>query len=1171
MTAQLELRLLGKPQVYFDGEAIAGFRTAKAEALLYYLAVTARPHSRESLADLLWDDMPAATAKRNLTKVLSLLRKQFEPYLEIEPQYIGFKAGTVYGLDVAKFEEAIEAGDQETASASLREAVELYQDDFLAGFYVKDALNFEEWVLTQRERLRELMIQALDSLISHHLSRADYVSGIELAGRLLALESWRETTHRQMMRLLAHSGRREAALAQYETCRQILAEELAVEPMAETTALYERLKAAGTPPPHNLPPPPNAFVGRRTELQQIERHLANPACRLLTIVGPGGIGKTRLALESARRYIQTNALLLEPDVSDGVYVVSLASITEDQDLSGLSNALVSAIADAVGLSFHGHTDLKGQLLTYLGQKAILLVLDNFEHLVSSGKERPSLDLMSVILQHAPQVKLLVTSRTRLNLPEEWVIEVVGLSYPREDWKSGRSEDWKAGDISQSSTSPFLQPSNNFSAIALFTQRAEQVLAGFSLTEADMLSVVRICQLVEGMPLALELAASWLRMFTCAEVVIEIERSLDFLATSLRNVPVRHRSLRAVFEHSWGMLSRPEQAVFAKLSIFRGGFSHKAATKVAGVSETMLARMVDKSLLRYGANGRYELHELLRQYAAEKLLSLTTSLGGELTDQAFESVQAVWQRYSRYYLDLLWRRETSLRGHKPQEVMTELRADLDNIRQAWLWAVNEGQAQALEQASGGLSRFFDLAGLFAEGESTFGQTVDHLETLLSSRSDASEHIQAARTRILVEQARMLHRRGLPDQAVVVAQRATELAQALQPTYLEALARHQWGDTLSYRSAYKPAQAQLNQALTLARQAQLASTEAEILKDMAIIALRVGQYGEAKQLCRQAESAFDTLGDQRGIGVIRLNLGNIAYFQTDLALTKQSWSQAAKNFFDSGDIWGECLAKCNLGHLACEEGRYQEALTLTQQSMKIAEQLQDWVNIGINCEILGTIFRQQGDYETARTHYERGLDIARKAGYRLGEGYILTEMALLLYDLGQLDMALRFCREAQTLAEEVSVPSLNIQVLTNLGRIYLARHCSADAVDVFRQALETRGEGEDWRRAVEARASLAEAYRQQEDLTQATELIETVLKDLQQPATLAIVELFRVFLTCYRVLQQAKDSRAEPVLSRAYRLLQKRAAAIEDERLRRSFLEKVPAHREIVSEVEQQLVS
>ena len=255
-TTALQLRLLGKPQIHLDGETVSGFRTAKAEALLYYLAVTGQSYSREVLADLLWGEMPEATAKRNLTKALSHLRKQVAPFLLIEPDTVGLDPAVEVWLDVTAFETAVVQGLAEDNIALLTQAVALYQGDLLAGFYIKQALTFEEWLLGERERLRELMLPALQRLISQAIKQGEPTTGLEYAHRLLALEPWHETAHRHLMLLLARNGRREAALAQYDICRQILAEELGIEPMAETTALYERLKAVGRSPAHTLPPPP---------------------------------------------------------------------------------------------------------------------------------------------------------------------------------------------------------------------------------------------------------------------------------------------------------------------------------------------------------------------------------------------------------------------------------------------------------------------------------------------------------------------------------------------------------------------------------------------------------------------------------------------------------------------------------------------------------------------------------------------------------------------------------------------------------------------------------------------------------------------------------------------------------------------------------------------------
>jgi predicted ATPase/DNA-binding SARP family transcriptional activator len=661
MSALLTLRLLGTPQVSRDGSPLTGFISAKAQGLLYYLAVTGRPHTREALAGLFWGDMPEAQAAKNLRNVLSNLRALAGAQLLITRQEVTFDRASPYWLDVELFLATL--GDAATRDlGALHRAVELYQGDFLDGFYVGEALAFEEWVLGRRALLKGHVLQALHTLVTRHLEREEYAAGIDYANSLLAIEPWREETHRHLMVLLARSRQRSAALAQYETCRRVLARELQVEPMPETTALYEHIRAAAAPPPHNLPPQPTAFVGRQPELAEVARFLSNPGAQLLTLVGPGGIGKTRLALQAAARCVEPEASY-DTHFADGVFVVPLAV-----GLPGMGEAppsLIAAMADALHFSFQGPVHPQAQLLGYLREKHMLLVLDNFEHLVAEARQ------LGDILRLAPGIKLLVTSRTRLNLQEEWLLELTGLEYPAGDPQSLAAE---------------ARPLEAYSAIALFVQQARRVRPGFVLQPASEPAVVRICQLAEGVPLAIELAASWLRVLSGPEILAELEQGLDFLTSSLQNVPARHRSLRAVFEHSWALLLPLEQSLFQRLSVFRGGFRREAAAAVVGASLLLLAGLADKSLLRRNAEGRYEVHELLRQYAEEHL----RSTAGE-----FEQVH---DQHCRYYADLLAAYQPQLQGSgaELQAAMAALHAEQENVRAAWNWAVEHRKILEINQ-------------------------------------------------------------------------------------------------------------------------------------------------------------------------------------------------------------------------------------------------------------------------------------------------------------------------------------------------------------------------------------------------------------------------------------------------------------------------------------------
>lgn len=327
---------------------------------------------------------------------------------------------------------------------------------------------------------------------------------------------------------------------------------------------------------NKLPAQLTSFIGREAELCAVAELLANPACRLLTLVGAGGIGKTRLAIEVAFRVAQHFA--------DGVCFIPLQAVPSP-------DLLTPAIVDALAIPRSGQADLLSHVLTYLHDKHLLLVLDNVEHLLDA------IGVLTAILQAAPAVTLLVTSREVLHLQEEWLYRIDGLAVPAD----AHADAWA-----------------NCDAVRLFVERARQVRHDLAL-ETEAAAVVRICRLVEGMPLALEVAAAWLSTLSCAEVADEIQRSLDFLSTTLRDVPERHRSMRAVFDHSWQRLSPEERAVFMRLSVFRGGFNRAAAEVVAGATLPLLTALVGKSLLRWEFDRRrYQIHGLLRQYAAEQL-------------------------------------------------------------------------------------------------------------------------------------------------------------------------------------------------------------------------------------------------------------------------------------------------------------------------------------------------------------------------------------------------------------------------------------------------------------------------------------------------------------------------------------------------------------------------
>ncbi len=472
----------------------------------------------------------------------------------------------------------------------------------------------------------------------------------------------------------------------------------------------------------SLPVLPTPVIGRQGEVEQLSQLLRDPQCRLLTLVGPGGIGKTRLAIETAAH--------MQDDFVAGVYFIPLASVNT-------TRLIVPVIADAIGFAFQSasRADPKTQLFSYLKEKQALLLPDNLEHLLAE----PGIELLAELLAHAQQVKLLATSRESLGLQGEWVFEVRGLPVPESRYAQGNARD---------------------TSVELFLQRARRADVGFEATTADYPAIVRICQLVDGMPLAIELAAAWVRTLTCDEIAREIERGLGFLSLSARDLPARHRSMQAVFDHSWKLLTQEEQQVLSRLSLFCGGFHREAAEVVAGAMLSTLSALVTKSLIRRSSMGRYDLHELIRQYAVERL------------SEHLEEQMAAEERHGRYYLTWFGDEDKRLRSSAQREVFAELTAEIDNFRGAWDWAVAHGEFALIEQALRTFAMLYDTRGWLQEGLNMLGRAVDALET-------AHGHLPLDRTNqvalghLLTSRSILASRLGQYEQAQAMLERSLEI--------------------------------------------------------------------------------------------------------------------------------------------------------------------------------------------------------------------------------------------------------------------------------------------------------------------------------------------------------------------------------------------------------------
>jgi DNA-binding SARP family transcriptional activator/predicted ATPase len=1045
--ARLSIRLLGPFRVALDGEPTTGFESDKVRALLAYLAVTAdRSHRREALAGLLWPEYPERSARASLRNALANLRTVLRdhsaspPFLQVTPQTIQFNRDSHHWLDVAAF-TALLTSDEPTSEA-LEDAVALYRGPLLEGFSLADSAAFEEWLLFKREQLSRQALDALHELVRAYEPGGAYEQALPHAWRQVELEPWREEGYRQLMRLLTLSGRRSEALSQYEKCRRLLRDELGVEPGAETAALYEAIRSGQLTrhaevtlrrqPRHliSLPSPLTPFIGREGALVAVERLLTDPDVRMVTILGPGGIGKTRLAVEIGTRLAAGSGLLQsgprpdqrsrtsserDRDFPNGIVFVSLAPLSSAEDL-------VPALTQALQVRLEGG---KEQLFDYLRRKRLLLILDNLEHLPDAA------GLLADILRIAPGVKVLATARERLQIQGEYLFPLGGLAFPERDpvpsLFSGEDGDARVGAYVES-----------YPAIRLFLLTASRIQPQFSVASKDLIAIAQVCRLVEGMPLAIELAASWADVLTAGDIHSEMRQSLDFLQSEWRDIPRRQRSIRSVFEASWDRLAQTEQPVFSQLSVFRGGFTRKAAEQVAMETPEatgflrLLSTLIAKSFIQYDPiHDRYQIHELLRQFGAEKLSQ--------------DGVQEAWirDRHCAYYVVALERWGEALKGPQQVKALAEAEVESENARAAWHWAVEHGQVGRMDQALEGLCLFYVRRGGFEEGESACRLAIEGLETTVSKRG------LRLMARALAWQSVFSHSLGRAEVAGGALRQGQEILE--QPELAGLDIRQEkaflWRQMarMAHFSSVKAARQLLEQSLALYAEVGDRWSMANVLDELGSAAELVGDYSEAQSLCQESLGLRRALEDQQGIAYSLLRLGTISRFQGEVEDAERfiRESLAISRELGDRDMVAQGLYRLGLVHVL--RGVFAEAQPQLEESIAICEDLAHhralaWMNL-----TLGEAEAHLGWYLAARSHGLRGSTLSQETDNRWALGYSS-------YLLGLVALAEKAFPEALESLLASAAAFREVKVQENLGRALAVSSYAARALDQHSRAQQ-----------------------------------------------------------------------------------------------------------------------
>ena len=685
---------------------------------------------------------------------------------------------------------------------------------------------------------------------------------------------------------------------------------------------------------HNLPPQPTRFVGRDKELADILERLDSPNCRLLTIVGPGGVGKTRLALQVAAESIDA--------FPHGVYQVGLAPLAS-------GNSIITTIAEALRFPFSGEDLPAEQLWRYLKDKEMLLVLDNFEHLMAD------VTAISDIVQNAPRLKLIVTSRERLNLPEEWIYELRGMEVPGEH---------------------DLQTAEQFASVRLFLQHVYRINPGFKLADEDRVCIIRICRLVEGIPLGIELAASWIRILSCVEIVAEIERSRDFLFTNSPGVPERHQSLRAVFEYSWKLLNPREQDVLRRLSVFRGGLSREAAEVVADATLPLLLALTDKSLLRRTPAGRYQMLDAVRDYAAEKL-------------EAEPAVAAeTEERHTAYYMGLLRSYGAELTGGRQREALVVLGAERANGRRALKCVMAQRDVDVLYEVVELLFHLYEIRGWMQDGFDLFSQLVRALTRAPRSRKQAITRAMAVGCR---------------------------------------------GWFSNRLGNLKAAQRDIRHSLTVFNELDEPARLAVALYDLGVLTYQIGNYVQAEKLLHQSLELYRATGEAFGAARALSILGIVARDQglLDEAKALLEESLALHRALEEKRGISRCLNLLALLHR--DQGELELARLQMEESLQMSREIDDISGVAYALSLLGVVHHEMGDYIVARDYARDSLEIREAIGDRRGSAFSHNDLGRALMMLERYESARRHFYQALALAEEVRARPISCYVLANVAEL------------------------------------------------------------------------------------------------------------------------------------------
>jgi predicted ATPase/DNA-binding SARP family transcriptional activator len=1060
-TLLLEVRLFGSFGAWRAGEPLPLLRSRSEKWLLMLLALRpGKAISREWLSATLWPDSEAALGLYNLRRCLTNLRKalgtETNLLLAPSPQTLCLDPAHVW-VDVSAFDAAAVEGSIE----SLEQAVALYR-----GALLEDCA--EEWALTARIEREQAYLAALETLAAHAASVRQPTVAVRYLRLTIAADPLREAAYGALMQALADCGDYAAVTQVYRDLRLLLHQELNIAPAAETEALYRCLQqqakqavlplpAPGSLPLRRLPVPLTNLVGRENDLAEVVGWLQKE--RLVTLLGSGGVGKTRLAIATAET--------LAPGYPDGVWFVELASLSDP--------ALVAhTVARTLGVKEETGRPIVETLVNAMASRSLLLILDNCEHLLDACA-----DLVDTLLSHCPTLRVLATSREALGLVGEHRYYTPSLTLPPIA-SQDRPQDFGEKDLA------WLM---EYGGMRLFVERAMQVQSAFRLTAQNAASVLGVVQHLDGIPLAIELAAARVRSLSIAEIQPRLHDCMALLGGGHRAALPRQKTIRALIDWSYDLLTEKEKRLLLRLSVFAGGWSLEAAESVcadlererpllppdaAGFSALsredlldVLTALTDKSLVIYEESrggARYRMLETVRQYARDRL----TESGETLVCR---------RRHRDYFLALAEEGNQKLKGPEQAQWLRALETEHDNLHQAVRLCLEQGEIAEIGLRLGAaLQRFWQTRGHLTEGR-------ECLNALLA-RPEAAARARA-RAAALNGAGRLAAKQGDYASARSWHEESLEIFRELGDRQGSAHSLIELGAMAWSQGDYASALSMMEEALEPLRETgdQLGIATAVGLQ--ALVAWNQGDYASARTLQEEELGIRRAVGDFHGVANALGNQGLVDYALGNYASARSLHEESVEIFRELGDRYGIAHSLCNLATVFWQQGDYATFSALQEESLEIRRQFGDRRGIAQCLNNLATVAANQGDYASARALFEESLERRRQLGDRNGIAHCLGNMGHAALKQGDYASAQALQEESLKIRRELGDRYGMAHCLNNLGIVAVKQGDCASAhslqsasLEMFRELGDRHGLGlalESFANLNAAEAKHAEAAR------------------------------------------------------------------------------------------------